>query len=143
MAAMSIRRNLQDLPAFNTEFAQSAMAEGSAFVPWIGGSLDDILCEQFERTVSADNCVRFDGQIHLGEIPIGRSHARDAGQRQLLRQAPLMGAKGPLRSPSRLGRVGDHLDAQLPHGATKLGRMVFVDLAVRFRGMPIVAAPVL
>jgi hypothetical protein len=58
------------LPAFNTEFAQSAMAAGSAFVPWIGGSLDDILCEQFERTVSADNCVRFDGLIL--QIPADR-----------------------------------------------------------------------
>ncbi len=51
------------LPAFNAEFAQPAMEQGSAFVPWIGGALDDILCEQFERTVSADNCVRFDGMI--------------------------------------------------------------------------------
>jgi hypothetical protein len=51
------------LPAFNTEFAQPAMEQGSAFVPWIGGSLEDILCEQYERTVSADNCVRFDGMI--------------------------------------------------------------------------------
>jgi len=51
------------LPAFNAEFAQPAMEEGSAFVPWIGGCLEDILCEQFERTVSHDNCVRFDGMI--------------------------------------------------------------------------------
>jgi len=49
------------LPAFNAEFAQPAMMEGSAFVPWIGGSLDDILCEHYERTVGADNCVRFEG----------------------------------------------------------------------------------
>jgi transposase len=49
------------LPAFNVEFAQPAMMEGSAFVPWIGGSLDDILCEHYERTVGADNCVRFEG----------------------------------------------------------------------------------
>lgn len=49
------------LPAFNAEFAQPAMMEGSAFVPWIGGSLDDILCEQHERIVGADNCVRFEG----------------------------------------------------------------------------------
>lgn len=48
------------LPAFNAEFAQPAMEEGTAFVPWVGGSLDDILCEQHERTVSADNCVRFE-----------------------------------------------------------------------------------
>jgi Winged helix-turn helix len=51
------------LPAFNAEFAQPAMVQGSAFVPWIGGCLEDILCEQFERTVSHDNCVRFDGMI--------------------------------------------------------------------------------
>jgi transposase len=48
-------------PAFNAEFQQPAREEGSAFVPWIGGSLDDILCEQYERTVSHDNCVRFEG----------------------------------------------------------------------------------
>ena len=51
------------MPAFNAEFAQPAMEEGSAFVPWIGGCLEDILCEQFERTVSHDNCVRFEGMI--------------------------------------------------------------------------------
>lgn len=51
------------LPAFNAEFAQPAMEEGSAFVPWIGGSLDDILCEQHERTVRSDNCVHFDGLV--------------------------------------------------------------------------------
>lgn len=48
------------LPAFNAEFAQPAMETGSAFVPWIGGALEDVLCEQFERVVSADNCVRFE-----------------------------------------------------------------------------------
>ena len=51
------------MPAFNAEFAQPAMEQGSAFVPWIGGALEDILCEQYERTVSHDNCVRFDGMI--------------------------------------------------------------------------------
>jgi hypothetical protein len=48
------------LPRFNAEFSQPAPEEGTAFVPWIGGSLDDILCEQFERTVGHDNCVRFE-----------------------------------------------------------------------------------
>lgn len=57
-------------PAFNAEFAQPAPEEGSAFVPWIGGSLDDILCEQYERTVGADNCVRFAGLIL--QIPADR-----------------------------------------------------------------------
>jgi transposase len=49
------------LPAFNAEFMQPALEEGSAFIPWGGGSLDDILCEQDERTVNADNCVSFEG----------------------------------------------------------------------------------
>ena len=48
------------LPAFNGEFRKPALEEGVAFVPWIGGSIDDILCEHFERTVNADNCVSFD-----------------------------------------------------------------------------------
>jgi len=49
------------MPAFNAEFACPAQEDGTAFVPWIGGNLDDILCEQYERTVGNDNCVRFDG----------------------------------------------------------------------------------
>ena len=58
-------RYLQEvyLPAFNAEFAQPAPEEGSAFVAWIGSNLDDILCEQYERTVGADNCVRFEKLI--------------------------------------------------------------------------------
>jgi hypothetical protein len=58
------------LPAFNAEFAVPAMEAGSAFVPWVGGSLEDILCEQHQRTVGNDNCVRFEGLIL--QIPADR-----------------------------------------------------------------------
>jgi len=58
------------MPTFNAEFACPAQEQGTAFVPWIGGNLDDILCEQHERTVSADNCVRFEGMIL--QIPADR-----------------------------------------------------------------------
>jgi hypothetical protein len=51
------------LPAFNAEFMQPAAEEGTAFIKWIGANLDDILCEQHERTVTADNCVIFEGKI--------------------------------------------------------------------------------
>ena len=34
---------------------------GTAYVPFISGSLPDILCEQHERTVGNDNCVSFQG----------------------------------------------------------------------------------
>lgn len=47
-------------PAFNREFAQPARESGSAFVPYIGPALDDILCESFERVVGNDNCVHFE-----------------------------------------------------------------------------------
>lgn len=68
----SANRYLQETyrPAFNAEFAQPAPEAGTAFVPWIGGSLEDILCEQYERTVGADNCVRFEKLIL--QIPADR-----------------------------------------------------------------------
>ena len=47
-------------PAHNREFAVRASEPASAFVPFIGANLGDILCERFERTVGNDNCVRFD-----------------------------------------------------------------------------------
>lgn len=49
------------MPAFNAEFRVSAAEEGSAFVPWIDGNIDDVLCEKHERTVGKNNCVSFGG----------------------------------------------------------------------------------
>lgn len=37
------------------------MSWHSTFTPWVGGNINDILCEQDERTVSADNCVSYEG----------------------------------------------------------------------------------
>lgn len=50
------------LPAFNEEFARPPLEEGSAFVPWIGGNPEEILCEQHDRQVGRDNCVSFQGK---------------------------------------------------------------------------------
>jgi len=58
------------LPAYNAEFTYPAREEGSVFIPWTNGNLDDILCEQHERTVSADNCVTFGGMTL--QIPANR-----------------------------------------------------------------------
>jgi hypothetical protein len=55
---------------FNARFSVPAREEGRAFVAWRGGDLEDILCEQFERTVGHDNCVRFEN-LHL-QIPSDR-----------------------------------------------------------------------
>lgn len=50
------------MPNHNAEFAVPALETGSAFVPYIGTRLPDILCAQFERTVENDNCVSFEGR---------------------------------------------------------------------------------
>jgi transposase len=60
------------LPAFNAEFAHPAMEEGSAFVPYLGRDLEDVLCEQQERVVGNDNCVSFEKKV----LQIPRDKAR-------------------------------------------------------------------
>ena len=47
--------------AHNREFGVSSTLSGTAYVPFISGSLPDILCEHHERTVGNDNCVSFEG----------------------------------------------------------------------------------
>ncbi len=48
--------------AFNEEFAVPAAESGTAFVPFIGPGLVDVVCEHHERTVNRDNCVSFEGK---------------------------------------------------------------------------------
>ena len=48
--------------AFNEEFTVPAAEPGSAFVPFIGPGLADIVCEHHERTVGRDHCVSFEGR---------------------------------------------------------------------------------
>jgi transposase len=45
----------------NREFCVASTLPGTAYVPFISGSLPDILCEHHERTVGNDNCVNFAG----------------------------------------------------------------------------------
>lgn len=47
------------LPASNQRFAVPASEAGTAFVPWIGTNLTDILCVQEERVVAKDNTVHY------------------------------------------------------------------------------------
>ncbi len=51
------------LSRFNNEFKQRPMEKGSAFIPWGGNPIEEILCEQFQRKVGNDNCVRFERLI--------------------------------------------------------------------------------
>jgi hypothetical protein len=45
------------VPDYNARFAVPAAEPGSAFVPYVGRPIEDVLCVQEDRTVGADNCV--------------------------------------------------------------------------------------
>lgn len=49
------------IPAFNRRFGVPATEAGTAFVPWQGLPLTDILCVQESRVVANDNTVRYQG----------------------------------------------------------------------------------
>ena len=52
-------RYLKDrfVPDYNARFAIEAAEPGTAFVPYVGRPLADVLCVQEDRVVGADNCV--------------------------------------------------------------------------------------
>lgn len=49
------------LPRHNQQFTVEAAQNQSAYTPWVGRGLEDILCLQEERTVAQDNTVSFNG----------------------------------------------------------------------------------
>ncbi len=51
----------QFLPQYNHRFMVRATEPGTAFIPWIGPHLAEILCVQEERVVAKDNTVRYQG----------------------------------------------------------------------------------
>ena len=61
MAAANRYLATQFLPAHNQRFAVPAPEAGTAFVPWSGTPLAEILCVQEERVVAKDNTVRYQG----------------------------------------------------------------------------------
>jgi len=67
MAAANRYLATQFLPAHNQRFAVSASEVGTAFIPWVGPHLTEMLCVQEERVVAKDNTVRYQG-LHL-QIP--------------------------------------------------------------------------
>jgi hypothetical protein len=56
-------RYLKDhfIPDYNARFAVPATEPGSAFVPYAGRPLEDVLCIQEDRQVGRDNCVVWKG----------------------------------------------------------------------------------
>lgn len=49
------------LPEHNARFAVPAAEKGSAFVPYVGRPLEDVLSLQEDRQVGRDNCVQWNG----------------------------------------------------------------------------------
>lgn len=50
------------LPRHNKQFTVKPKIENeTAYIPWIGGDLDEILCHQEERTVQNDNTISYKG----------------------------------------------------------------------------------
>ena len=62
MAAANQYLATRFLPAYNQRFAVPAPEAGTAFIPWIGPHLADILCVQDERVVANDNTVHYHRQ---------------------------------------------------------------------------------
>jgi len=62
MAAANQFLRTQFVPAYNRRFAVAATEAGTAFVPWIGPHLAEILCVQEDRVVANDNTVRYQGR---------------------------------------------------------------------------------
>jgi hypothetical protein len=61
MAAANRYLTEQFLPAYTRRCAVPASEAGTAFVPWIGPGLADLLCVQEARVVANDNTVRYQG----------------------------------------------------------------------------------
>src|SRR6185437_14312633 len=50
------------VPDYNARFAVAAAEAGTAFIPYTGRPLADVLCVQEDRQVGRDNCVRWNGR---------------------------------------------------------------------------------
>src|SRR5512147_587423 len=62
MAAANQYLTTHFIPAHNQRFAILAAETGTAFIPWNGSHLAEILCVQEERVVANDNTVRYQGR---------------------------------------------------------------------------------
>ncbi|MEJ2767699.1 hypothetical protein IHE30_03425 [Mycetohabitans sp. B46] len=89
------------MPRHNAEFAVPAAEPGSAFVPYIGNGLADMLSEHHERVVGNDNCVTFE-RLKL-QIPADRTRAHYVKRRVRVHRY-VDGALAVFYGPRRLAR---------------------------------------
>ncbi len=122
----------QFLSANNQRFAVLAAETGTAFIPWVGTSLAEMLCVQEERIVAKDNTVRYQGlslqiphdthRFHYVKVTVG-VHAYSDGRLAVFH--------GP-RCLARYQADGRVIEPKAESGRRK-------DLSPRSRARPIVA----
>jgi len=102
------------LPAHNRRFTVAPAQEGSAFVPWSGGPLREILCHQEDRVVNNDNTVRFAGlSLQIPPSPLRAHYVRARVQVRRYPDGRLALFHGP-RCIARYDSAGHSLeDAQI------------------------------
>jgi transposase len=105
------------LPAHNRRFAVAPEQEGSAFVPWSGGDLGEILCHQEDRVVAKDNTVRFEGLVlQIPPSPIRHHYVKVAVQVRRYPDGRLALFHGP-RCIGRYDADGSPADQAAPNQA--------------------------
>lgn len=139
MAAANQFLRTRFLPAYNRRFAVPAAESGTAFVPWIGTNLAEILCVQEERVVAKDNTVRYQGlslqipsdphrfhyvkaTVRVHEYPDGTlavfhgprrlAHYEAGGQVREPTPLPAIATARPTDRRPRRSAVSDHLCAK-------------------------------
>ena len=132
MAAANQYLTAHFIPAHNQRFAIPAAEAGTAFVPWVGTSLAEMLCVQEERIVAKDNTVRYQGlslqiphdthRFHYVKVTVG-VHAYSDGRLAVFH--------GP-RCLARYQADGRVIEPKAESGRRK-------DLSPRSRARPIVA----
>lgn len=69
------------VPLHNQNFTVKAKEERSAYIPWVGEGLREILCWQEDRTVQNDNTVRYKGKrLQIGKDDLRHHYVRTTVQ---------------------------------------------------------------
>lgn len=120
------------LPAYNQRFAVAAAEAGTAFIPWVGTSLAEILCVQEERVVAKDNTVRYQGlSLQIPQDPHRFHYVRVTVRVHAYPDGTLAVFHGP-RCLARYHAKGQRIEPEAESGRRK-------DLSTRSRPRPIVA----
>jgi transposase len=131
MAAANRYLLTEFLPAYNRRFAVVAAEAGTAFVPWVGTNLAEILGVHEERVVANDNTVRYQGRsLQIPPDPHRFHSVQATVQVPAYSNGPLAVFHGP-RCLARSRTDGQLIETEAESGHQK-------DSTVRSRDRPIV-----